>query len=131
MKATNPTTQATRRYQVEFSIAIVLYMAVLFGTRAAFRSYHGPFEIAIALAPMLPVILVFFAALRLFQGTDEFNKRIMTESLAAAGVITALVAATYGFAEGDRLPPPSAWWTWTVFMVSWLAASFILRFRYR
>ena len=131
MKATNPTTQATRRYSVEFGGAIVLYMVVLFSTRFAFRNYHGPFETAIALSPMIPVLLVFIAALRLFQGTDEFNKRLMTESLAIAGVITALFAASYGFVEGDPLPHPSAWWTWTAFMVSWLVASLILRLRYR
>lgn len=131
MKATNPTSVATRRYAVEFSVAIVLYLVVLFWTRTAFRNYHGALETVIALAPMLPVILVFFAALRLFQSTDEFNQRLMTDSLAMAGVITALVAATYGFLEGDALPRPSAWWTWSVFMISWLAASLVLKLRYR
>jgi hypothetical protein len=131
MKATNPTTQATRRYAVEFTGAIVLYMVVLCGTRIAFRSYHGPMEALIALAPVVPILLVFLAALRLFKGTDELNKRLMTDSLAIAGVITALFAATYGFVEGDPLPRPSAWWTWTTFMAAWLIASFVLRLRYR
>src|SRR5215472_8205055 len=97
MKATNPTVRANRRYLVEFTAAIVLYIVVLVGTRIAFRSYHGPFELVIALAPVIPIILVFIAGIRLYQGTDEFNKRLMVESLAIAGVITALVAATYGF----------------------------------
>jgi len=68
---------------------MALYVAVLLSTRLAFRSYYGPFETAIALAPMLPIVLLFIAGLRLFQSTDEFNKRLMTESLAIAGVITA------------------------------------------
>ena len=131
MKATNPTTTAHRRYQIEFWIAIVLYMVVLFGTRTLFRTYHGPWELPITLAPVVPVFLVFAAALRLFQGTDEFNKRLMTDSLAIAGVITALLAVTYGFMEGDQLPRPSAWLTWTAFMGSWLVSSLILRLRYR
>ncbi len=131
MKATNPTTRANRRYSVEFSVAIVLYIVVLFGTRMAFRTYHGPFETLVALAPVIPVFLVFLAALRLFAGTDEFNRRLMTDSLAVAGVLTALLAVTYGFVEGDPLPRPSAWWTWTTFMAAWLIASLILRWRYR
>ena len=131
MKATNPTTRASRRYTSEFTVAIVLYMAVLLWTRSAFRTYHGPWELAIALAPLLPVILVFIAGIRLYAGTDEFNKRIMVESLAIAGVITALLAVTYGFMEGDQLPRPSAWWTWSAFMFSWLASSGVLRLRYR
>ena len=131
MKATNPTTRAMRRYMAEFTAAMVLYVVVLFGTRIAFRTYHGPLETLIALAPVVPVFLVFIAALRLFQGTDEFNKRLMTDSLAIAGVITALFAVTYGFVEGDPLPRPSAWWTWTMFMAVWLAATLVLRLRYR
>jgi hypothetical protein len=131
MKATNPTTRASRRYAIEFTAAIVLYLVVLFGTRYAFRTYHGPFETAIALAPVIPVFLVFLAALRLFQGTDEFNRRLMTDSLAIAGVLTALFAVTYGFVEGDPLPRPSGWWTWTTFMSAWLVSSLILRWRYR
>jgi hypothetical protein len=131
MKATNPTTLAARRYAIEFTVAILAYLVVLFGTRLAFRDYHGPWLTAIALLPVVPIFFVFLAGVRLFAKTDEFNKRIMTDSLAAAGVITALVAATYGFAEGTLVPRPSAWWTWSVFMVSWLIASFILRWRYR
>ncbi|HET9028540.1 MAG TPA: hypothetical protein VFN49_00025 [Candidatus Aquilonibacter sp.] len=131
MKATNPTTQASRRYTLEFSAAIVLYMAVVFATRMAFRNASGPWEVVIALAPVVPVLLVFVAGLRLYAGTDEFNKRLMVESLAIAGVITALVAVTYGFMEGDIVPRPSAWWTWVLFMGSWLLSSFVLRLRYR
>ena len=131
MKATNPTTRASRRYAIEFTAAVVLYMVVLFGTRYAFRTYHGPFETAIALAPAIPVFLVFIAGFRLFQGTDEFNRRLMTDSLAIAGVFTALFAVTYGFVEGDPLPRASAWWTWTTFMSVWLVASLVLRRRYR
>lgn len=131
MKATNPTTRATRRYAVEFTASIVLYIVVLSATRIAFRNYHGALETLIVLAPVVPIFLVFLAALRLFQGTDEFNKRLMTDSLAIAGVITALFAVSYGIVEGDPLPRPSAWWTWTTFMASWLVASLVLRLRYR
>ena len=131
IKATNPTTQASKRYAIQFTTAIVLYLVVLFGTRSALPTYHGPAESAIALAPVIPVFLVFLAALRLFQATDEFNRRLMADSLVIAGAITALFAVTYGFIEGDLLPRPSAWWTWTTFMAAWLVASLVLKLRYR
>ena len=132
MKATtNPTTLATRRYLIEFTIAMVAYMVVLLGTRFYFRSLTGPLETVVALLPIIPVIFVFIAALRFLMHTDEFHRRIQIESLAIAGAATALIALTYGFVEGDPLPHPSAFWTWTVFMVLWLASSFVLRLRYR
>jgi hypothetical protein len=131
MKATNPATQAQRRYLLEFTLAIVAYMAVLVGTRYFFRNVIGPLETVLALLPMVPVIFVFIAVLRFLAGTDEFQRRIVVDSLAIAGGATALIALTYGFVEGDPLPRPSAFWTWTVFMVLWLISSFVLRLRYR
>ena len=130
MKATNPTTQAQRRYYLEFGLAIAAYLIVLIGTRIMFRSLTGPWETVVALAPIVPVAFVFIAVVRWLAGTDEFNRRIIVDSLAIAGGITALLAATYGFVESDPLPRPSAWWTWTAFMVSWLISSLILRRRY-
>jgi len=131
MKATNPTTQAQRRYLIEFTIAIVAYFVVLFATRIAFRSLSGPWEPVVALLPVVPVIAVFVAVVRWLQATDEFNRRIIVDSLAIAGGITALLAATYGFAESDLLPRPSAWWTWCVFMFAWAICAMILRRRYQ
>lgn len=127
----NPTTAAQRRYYRDFTIAIVAYMAVLIGTRLAFRDVRGPAEFVVALAPAIPLAFVFVACVRWLRGTDEFNRKIIVESLAIAGGATAMLAATYGFLEGNLLPRPSAWCTWTVFMSIWLIASWVLRLRYR
>ena len=132
MKATsNPTTLATRRYTIEFSLAMVAYIVVLFGTRIYFRTLTGPLETAVALVPVVPVICVFIAGLRFLMNTDEFHRRIQVESLAIAGAATALAALTYGFVEGDPLPHPSAFWTFGIFAVLWVASSWLLRLRYR
>ncbi len=120
-----------RRYIIEFTLAMGAYFVVLFGTRYAFATYHGPWYIAIALAPAVPIYFVFVAGYRLFRGTDEFAQRLIVESLAIAGVVVALVAATYGFLESDILPRPSAWWVWMLFMTTWGGTSIFLRIRYR
>lgn len=131
MNATNPTTQAQRRYVIEFTLAVAAYLVVLFATRLAFRNLTGPWEPVVALLPVVPVIAVFVAVLRWLRATDELNRRIIVDSLAIAGGITALLAATYGFAESDFLPRPSAWWTWCVFMFTWAICATILRRRYQ
>jgi hypothetical protein len=127
----NPTTAAQRRYYVEFTLAILAYTVVLIGTRVAFRDVRGPAEFAAAIAPAIPLIFVFVACVRWLRGTDEFNRKIIVESLAIAGGVTAMLAATYGFLEIDLLPRPSAWCTWIAFMSIWLIASLVLRLRYR
>ena len=131
MKVTNPTSQAQRRYLTEFTIAMIAYVIVLFGTRIYFRNLTGPLETVVALLPMVPVLFVFIAVVRWIAGTDEFQRRIAVESLAMAGGVTALLALTYGFVEGDPLPRPSAFWVWGVFATAWLVASFVLRRRYQ
>ena len=128
---TNPTTQAQRRYLFEMAIALAAYLAILFTTRYFFRAASGPWEWVVALLPVLPVIGILVAVLRWLAGTDEFNRRLIVDALAIAGGTTALLAATYGFLEGSPLPRPSAWWTWTVFMVTWLVVTLVMKRRYR
>ncbi len=127
MNAPNPTREATRRYTVEILVCMVAYLAILFPAIWALNSgITGPLRIVIALAPVVPVIFVFVAVLRYFAKTDEFERRVLLESLGIAGVMTALLAVTYAFLENAGLPHLSAWWTWAAFMGSWLIGRLIV-----
>jgi len=130
MKA-NPTTVAQRHYYVQMTLATFSYLLILFGTRAAMAHLSGPSRAVAAILPVLPVILVLVAVIRLVRNTDEFNRRILVDSLAISAGVTAMFCATYGFMEIDLLPRLSIWWIWTVLMGSWLIASLVLRLRYR
>ncbi len=128
----NPTVRAARRYVVELSIGMAAYVVVLIATRTVLAELAQPWLTVAALAPALPLLYVFAAMLRMLRGTDEFARMLLVESAAVAGGITALLAATYGFAEGPHLlPHPSAWVTWSTFMAVWIIAAFIIRARYR
>ena len=93
--------------------------------------YPHPLQLAVALIPVLPVIGVFIAVLRLLLATDELQRRIYIESLAIAGGITALLAVSYGLIESPGVPNLSAWWTWTVFMLSFGISTFFVRRHYK
>ncbi len=128
----NPTVRASRRYTIELSIGMSAYVVILIATRFWLASLAQPWLTIAALAPALPLLYAFFAVIRLLHDTDEFARKLIVESAAVAGGITAVLAATYGFAEGPHLlPHPSAWATWTTFMALWLIASFVIRVRYR
>ena len=90
-----------------------------------------PWQLAVALIPVLPVIGLFIAIVRLLLATDELMRRIYIDSLAIAGGITALLAVSYGLIESPGIPNLSAWWTWTVFMISFGIATGFVRRRYR
>src|SRR5579862_1056036 len=122
MKTANPTQLAQRRYLAGFTIGMVAYVAVLFAAMSLVNHYQpqGLLRYLLLLVPLVPVAFVFAIAVRFYRDTDEFEQRIMTESLAIAAVVTAALSVTYGFLENTGLPRLSAWWTWAVVMGSWL-----------
>ncbi|HTX58044.1 MAG TPA: hypothetical protein VMH02_00105 [Verrucomicrobiae bacterium] len=129
----NPTTRAQRRYFLTFAIAMAAYAAVLVASVTLVDRFepHGIARYALLLAPLLPVAFIFLGAVRYLRDTDEFERRVATESLAAAAGVTAAFSVTYGFLESTGLPPLSAWWTWSVLMCTWLVARLVLNRRYR
>lgn len=133
MKQLNPTSAASRRYLVQAGILAVVYVCVLFGSITFVDSVHpaGLVRYVVLLAPVVPVALLVPAIVRYFRDTDEFERRIMTESLAIAAAVTALLSVTYGFLESSGLPHPSAWVTWAVVMVSWAVARSVVARHYQ
>jgi len=129
MADTNPTAVAKRRYIIALCGCMAAYAVILIP--AIWLLSHdvvaGPLRYAVALAPAVPIVFVWLTILRYWATTDELERRVMLESLGVAGAITALLAATYGFLEGAGLPHLSAWWTWTVFMASWLVGRLIVQ----
>jgi uncharacterized membrane protein len=128
-------TRAYRRYLVEFWVAMGAYVVVIAVSR---RLLEGPLrgagpwvQVLVAVSPVVPVAMLFAAVVRLILHTDEMQRRVYIESLAAAGGATALLAVTYGLIESERFPHLSAWWTWGVFGVAWIISTFVVRRRYR
>jgi hypothetical protein len=130
---TNPTRRAARRYAVQFSVTMALYVVVLVSALEIIQHYNmaGTWRAVLLLLPLIPVIAIVPTFLRWYRDTDEFERRITTESLAIAASITAVCSVTYGFLELAGFPKPSAWSTWIVVMGSWFLARLILRLRYR
>lgn len=127
----NPTVHAQRRYYVEFGLAMVAYIGVIYLSRTYFNTVPLQWQALVALSPLIPVLLVYAAIIRFILHTDELQRQIIVHSLALAGGATALLAITYGLLEGDILPRPSVWWTYTTFMLCWLIAAFCVRRRYQ
>jgi hypothetical protein len=132
-ETTNPTARASRRYLIEFGIAMTAYLAVVGLSVWVLRHLvtSGPLYYLIALLPVVPIVFVLVAVVRYLRASDEFTRIVQLEALAASAGITALLAVTYGFLQGVGFPKPSAWWTYLVVMVAWGVASPIVARRYR
>ena len=110
---------------------MIAYVIIIFFSRWLGRGVNGPWQTAVALLPMIPAVFIFISIVLYLMATDELVRRITVDSLAFAGGATALIAITYGLLEGCGLPRPSAWWTYAVFMVSWVVAGGFVRRCYR
>lgn len=128
----NPTKIAYRRFVLEMGAAMAVYFVVLFVSRAYFSNAPQPWLTVAALSPAIPLLAALFSVAKMLRATDEFKRKMIVDSAAFAGGITALLAATYGFAEGPgMLPYPSAWVTWFVFMALFICSAFFIKARYR
>jgi hypothetical protein len=110
---------------------MIAYVICIFLSRWLWIQTEGSWRTVVTLLPVIPAVLVFAAIVRYLLATDELIRRTAVDSLALAGGATALIAVTYGLLEGNGLPRPSAWWTYSIFMASWIIASFFVRRRYR
>lgn len=133
MKDANPTLSASHRHLRGFSVAMAAYVIVILLTVTYVNRVEpqGAIRYLAILSPLVPIGFMAATLVRFFRDTDEFQRRVVTESLAIAAGVTAILAVTYGFLESTGLPHPSAWVTWIVVMGSWAVARVFVARRYR
>jgi hypothetical protein len=104
---------AARRYLAEFGGAMTVYVLLLLGTAWLLNRFpYGAWRYAIAVLPVLPVILVLWAVQRFVARMDELQRRIQLEGVLVACIGTGVLTFTYGFLEGVGLPHLN--WTWVL-----------------
>jgi hypothetical protein len=112
--------EARRRYFIELSSAMMLYMGVLVGSiLLAKRMDDSLARTLLLLSPVVPLLLSLWAIVRQFARMDEFVRLRSLESFAIAGAVTAGLSFTYGFLESAGLPRLSMFWVWGVMGISW------------
>jgi hypothetical protein len=123
---------AHRRYTIEFSAAMLAYMAVLFGSLTLLgRLGDTAWRYPLALSPVLPALALLLAFVRFFRQMDELQRRIQLESFAFAFGASALATFAYGFLEGAGFPHLNWTFVWPVMGVSWMLGQLLARRRYR
>lgn len=128
MKMTNPATRAQNRYYLEFTLAMVTYVAVLLLSVSLLRHGVAPgLQWIVALLPVLPIAAVMAAVVRYLTGVDEYVRQTLIIALAIGGGITAMFVITAGFLENAGMARPSMWTIWVVYAASWGIATPIVR----
>jgi hypothetical protein len=111
---------AMRRYLQRVAVAMTLYVVVLIGAKIAFRHIDqtGPLAYALALAPAIPMIGVFWAVFRLLiEETDEYLRLLQVrQTLFATGFCLVIMTVWEWLQNFDLVAPGNGgfgaafWW---------------------
>jgi len=126
---------AGRRYLKRFIPAMVAYLVLIFGASFAFRDpgLSGPLAWAIAVAPALPIVAVIaIMGLYIKEETDEFQRRILIESMLWGFGVTLTVTTVSGFLEMYvHTPGLQSFWAFPIFCLAMGVSQLFVRRRYR
>jgi hypothetical protein len=124
--------RSARRYMLELGGAMTLYALVLIPVvRWMNWNPESGIRWIMGLLPLAPTVLAAWTILRFFERMDELARRKLTETLAFAFAVSALMVLTVGFLETAGLAPLSAWWIWVGMGSFWLIGCAVTEFRYR
>jgi hypothetical protein len=121
--------QADRAYVIESAVIAILYVGVLwYRPYLVAQSGGGALATAITLLPILPMWLLFWAALRYYRRIDEYKKQRFLEVLSLSFGIGACVIVSYGFLTDVGLPKLGFYWAWPILGVTWALVSLVHEF---
>ena len=101
-----PMRAAQRRYLREFFPAMAAYVLLLFVSLALFEHVHAvPLRVVIVLLPVLPIVFVVRAMVRLVLGSDELERRLQLEAISIASMSVGLLSFAAAFLHGAGLLP--------------------------
>lgn len=100
---------ATRRYLIRMTVLMSLYVVLIFAAGWTFRhtAIAGPLAYALAIAPALPIIGVFWAIMRLLvEEPDEFIRMLLVRQCLIATGFCLTVMTIWEFLQNYDLVPP-------------------------
>lgn len=127
------TKAAGRRYRIEFAGAMVSYAVVLVAVILILNNIDAEsgWRVPLALLPMIPIVLAFFAFVRFLDRMDELQRRIQMEALSFGFGGTALLTFGYGFLQMVGFPQVSWFFVWPIMALLWIAGRARAERRYR
>lgn len=105
----NKAERGVKRYFIELSIVIMLFMALLVG-----RNWvpAGGTRTALQLASLIPIWLIALVVVRGYRAADEYHRRQILLIFAIGGGATALLALSYMQIQKLGIPAISIAWVW-------------------
>ena len=101
-----PMRAAQRRYVREFLPAMAAYVLLLFVSLELLKHVDAvPLRAVIVLLPVLPIVFVVRAMVRLVLASDELERRLQLEAISIASLSVGLLSFAAAFLQGAGLLP--------------------------
>ena len=94
------------RYNRELIWSSIAYAVVLFVSIAMLKRFEFPrvWQVVISLSPVIPIVFVILAIMRLMIYSDELQQRIQLFAISFSAALTGLITFSYGFLENVGFP---------------------------
>lgn len=123
---------AARTYLKEFGAAMLAYTVLLPLSLFLIQGHATtPWRIPLALLPVVPVALAFWAILRAVARMDELQRRIQFEALVVAVGGAVLLTFAYGTLQNVGLPPLNLMFITPLLVALWGLGLALASWRYR
>jgi len=109
-----------------------VYVGAVFASSMAIKNFDPPQWIAalLAIAPIVPAVFMVGVQLRYMRATDEFERRLQSESLLIATAVIVFASLAYGQLEDlAGFPDVSLMFVFPAFCIVWSIASIVLQWR--
>lgn len=122
----------SKQYTRRFWLGMVLYAVLLVAAQFALRGAGDAWwRFPVAVAPVLPVVMVVMAVVGRLRTLDEMQQRIQLEALGFAFAAAAVLTFTYGFLQTVGFPEINWMWVLPVMSALWGAGLLVTGRRYR
>ena len=109
-----------KRYVKEFGSSMTAYVIAVPASIWLLKGHeHSPFRYLFAVLPVIPSAFAMWAAIRLFRGLDELQRRVQSEGIAFSFLATCLLTLTWGFLQNAGLPQADIIWVAPLLIILW------------
>ena len=118
----------------EMLVVGFVYVGAVFASSVAIKMLDPPQWVAalLAFAPIVPATFMVSVQLRYMRATDEFERRLQSESLFIAAAVVVFASLAYGQLEDlAGFPDISLMFLFPAFCIVWSIASIFLHLRHK
>ena len=125
------TNQAARTYLKRMLLAMLSYLVLLFAVMLITNAYPDAWwRYVLLMVPIVPLVFVAWAVVRMMSDVDELQRRIQLEALAFAFGAGSLITFSYGMLQIAGLPEVSWLFVWPVYAACWVVGGLLAQRRY-